>query len=52
MMRTVYILVPVAALMSLTVLGLAVIHKGGFLGVQLGADRFIQIESPYRQSEH
>ena len=43
MLRTTHILIPTVAI-SLTILGLAVILRGGFLDIQLGPDNRIHIE--------
>ena len=43
MLKTTRILLP-SALLSLTILGLAVIYNGGLVDVQLGADNRLRIE--------
>lgn len=52
MLRTFQILIPTAALASITALGLSAIHYGGDLDIQLGPDRHIHIEGPERFNTH
>jgi hypothetical protein len=44
MLRTTKILVP-SIVLSLTILGLAVIYKGGCMAFQFGADNSLRLES-------